>query len=88
MDTGLEIRQRLMALAPTSMELVDESGRHVGHAGYREGESTHFRLTIVSEQFRGLSRVERHRRVYEALGPLMQNDIHALAVQALTPDEL
>ena len=87
-DVGAEIRERLAALEPRSLELQDESGQHVGHAGYRAGESTHFRLTIVSEQFRGLSRVARHRRVYEALGPLMQNDIHALAVQALTPDEL
>ena len=87
-DVGLRIRELLQALAPVSIDLVDESGQHVGHAGYREGRSTHFRLTIVSGQFRGLSRVERHRRVYDALGPLMQNDIHALAVQAFSPDEI
>jgi BolA family transcriptional regulator, general stress-responsive regulator len=88
MDLGAEIRERLAALEPRSLELLDESGRHVGHAGYRAGESTHFRMTIVSEHFRGLSRIERHRRVYEALGPLMRDRIHALALTAIAPDEL
>lgn len=87
-DVAQTIRERLASLEPKSVELLDESGRHVGHAGYREGQSTHFRLTIVSDCFRGMNRIERHRRVYEALGNLMQNEIHALAVRALTPDEI
>jgi BolA protein len=87
-DIGLAIRERLGALAPESIELIDESGQHVGHAGYRPGQSTHFSLTIVSGRFDGLSRVQRHRLVYDTLGPLMQSDIHALAVKALTPQEL
>jgi BolA family transcriptional regulator, general stress-responsive regulator len=80
------IRGRLAALEPLSMELLDESEQHLGHAGYKAGGS-HFRVTIVSEQFRGMNSVQRHRRVYEVLGPLMQ-EVHALAIRALTPDEL
>jgi BolA family transcriptional regulator, general stress-responsive regulator len=82
------IRHRLsVALAPASLDLVDESARHAGHAGARaEGES-HFRLTIVAAAFAGKSRIERHRLVFEALGGLMEHDIHALAITALTPAE-
>jgi len=81
------IHQRLAALAPESIELLDESGQHVGHAGAASGGS-HFSLVIVSAQFAGLGTLARHRKVYELLGPLMQHDIHALAIRALTPDEL
>jgi BolA protein len=82
------IRQRLTSvLAPSHLALVDQSAQHVGHAGARpEGES-HFRLTIVAEAFEGKSRVERQRMVFVALGDLMQTDIHALSITALTPDE-
>jgi BolA protein len=81
------IRERLSALEPQSVELLDESGRHVGHAGAAAGGS-HFRLVIVSPRFAGLDKLERHRMVYAALGPLMQREIHALTIQALAPDEL
>jgi len=81
------IRERLSALEPQSVELLDESGRHVGHAGAAAGGS-HFKLVIVSPRFAGLDKLERHRMVYAALGPLMQREIHALAIQALAPDEL
>jgi len=81
------IRERLSALEPQSVELLDESGRHVGHAGAAAGGS-HFRLVIVSPRFAGFDKLERHRMVYAALGPLMQREIHALAIQALAPDEL
>jgi BolA protein len=82
------IRQRLTsALGPSDLALVDQSAQHVGHAGARpEGES-HFQLTIVAEAFEGKSRVERQRMVFVALGDLMQTDIHALSITALTPDE-
>jgi BolA protein len=82
------IRYRLTAaLAPVSLDLVDDSARHAGHAGARpEGES-HFRLTIVATAFAGKSRIERHRLVFDALGGLMKSDIHALAITALTPAE-
>ena len=82
------IRQRLIAaLAPSHLALVDQSAQHAGHAGARpEGES-HFRLTIVSEAFAGRSRIDRQRLVFAALGDLMQTDIHALSITALTADE-
>jgi BolA family transcriptional regulator, general stress-responsive regulator len=87
MDLSAAIRERLAALEPLSVELLDESGRHVGHAGAAAGGS-HFRLHIVSARFAGLDKLKRHRLVYAALGPLMQREIHALAIQALAPDEL
>ncbi|OGA05265.1 MAG: hypothetical protein A3H35_03505 [Betaproteobacteria bacterium RIFCSPLOWO2_02_FULL_62_17] len=87
MNLAAAIHQRLAALAPESIELLDESGQHVGHAGAASGGS-HFSLVIVSAQFAGLGTLARHRKVYELLGPLMQHDIHALAIRALTPDEL
>jgi BolA protein len=87
MELPARIRERLSELDPQSVELLDESGRHVGHAGAAAGGS-HFRLTIVSPRFAGLAKLERHRMVYAALGPLMHREIHALAIQALAPDEL
>jgi BolA protein len=82
-----EIRQRLQALQPTELEVVDESERHRGHAGYREGGNTHWHVTIVSPRFAGASVVARHRMVYQALGNLMNNPIHALAITARAPEE-
>ena len=88
MRVAQEIEGRLRReLAPTVLELVDESHRHVGHAGARPQGESHFRLTIASETFAGRSRVERQRAVYAALGDLMQTDVHALAITALTPAE-
>ncbi|HUL92260.1 MAG TPA: BolA family protein [Burkholderiales bacterium] len=87
MGLSARIRERLSALDPQSVELLDESGRHVGHAGAAAGGS-HFRLVIVSPRFAGLDQLERHRMVYTALGPLMHREIHALAIQAMAPDEL
>ena len=87
MDLAATIRERLAGLDPLSVELLDESGRHVGHAGAAGGGS-HFKLLIVSSRFAGKNTLARHRMVYEALGPLMQREIHALAVNARTPDEL
>lgn len=87
MGLSARIREQLSALDPVSVELLDESGRHVGHAGAASGGS-HFRLIIVSQRFAGLDKLKRHRMVYAALGPLMHREIHALAIQALAPDEL
>ena len=87
MSVAAEIRRRLGALAPERLELDDESERHRGHAGYREGGNTHWRLSIVSAAFEGKSTVARHRMVYHALGDLMQHPIHALAIQARAPNE-
>ncbi len=81
------IRELLTAnLAPATLELIDESHKHVGHAGARDGRG-HFALTIVSEAFVGLAMVARHRQVYVALGELMNTDIHALSIKALAPTE-
>ena len=87
MDLSAAIREKLAPLEPLSVELLDESGRHIGHAGAAAGGS-HFRLLIVSPRFAGRDKLSRHRMVYAALGTLMQREIHALAIQALAPDEL
>ena len=87
MNVADEIRRRLGALAPLRLELVDESGKHVGHAGAAPGGNTHWKLTLVSAAFAGKPTVARHRMVYEALGDLMQNPIHALAISARAPGE-
>jgi BolA family transcriptional regulator, general stress-responsive regulator len=81
------IRSRLAVLAPLSLDLYDESARHVGHAGARPEGGTHWRLEIVSPQFQGKSTVARHRLVYAALGELMQDPIHALEISARAPGE-
>jgi len=72
-------------LAPLEMHIEDEGEAHRGHPGAREGG--HFRVRIVSERFRGLSRLERHRLVYGALGELRARGVHALAIDALSPEE-
>ena len=72
-------------LAPVELELVDDSAAHAGHAGAREG--AHFNLRIVSTRFEGKPRIARHRLVYDALRPWMAEGVHALAIDARTPDE-
>jgi BolA family transcriptional regulator, general stress-responsive regulator len=74
------------ALAPTSLEIVDDSHKHIGHAGARDGRG-HFSVDVVSEAFTGLPPLARHRVVYAALGGMMASDIHALAIRAATPAE-
>jgi BolA protein len=82
------IRERLLAeLQPTSLHIEDESHLHRGHAGAASGKG-HYRVQVVSAAFAGKSLLTRHRLVYAALDDLMQTDIHALSVQAQTPDEL
>ena len=81
------IRSRLeAAFNPDELDVVDESHRHVGHAGARDGRG-HFQVRILSRRFAGKRTVERHRMIYAALGPLMQTDIHALGLVALSPDD-
>ena len=78
----LAIRARLMAaFAPTELEVIDESHKHKGHAGARDGRG-HFRVRIVSTRFRGKRPIERHRMVFEALDEMLETDIHALSVSA------
>ena len=83
-----QIRTRLAALLPETLELIDESAAHAGHAGARPGGQTHWRLRIVSPAFAGRTTLARHRMVYAALGELMQHPIHALALRAEAPDEV
>jgi BolA protein len=87
MSVAQTIRERLAALEPRALDLVDESEMHRGHAGYREGGGTHWRLSIVSARFSGQSTLARHRMIYQALGSLMQHPIHALAITARSPEE-
>jgi BolA protein len=81
-----KIRQVLTArLVPVSLVIRDDSAQHAGHAGAREGG--HFSVLVVSDQFAGRTRMQRHQLVYAALGELMRTDIHALSIQARTPQE-
>jgi BolA protein len=75
------------ALAPSSLELTDESALHAGHAGAASGGG-HFRLKIVSPRFEGQRLVMRHRLVYDSVHDMMHTEIHALAITALAPSEL
>lgn len=74
-------------LAPTRLEIEDESHRHAGHAGHRAEGETHFRILVVSPAFDGLGRVQRQRLVYEALRQELAERVHALAMTTLTPAE-
>jgi BolA protein len=73
--------------APDQLDVTDESHQHHGHAGWREGGETHFRLDIVSQAFSGKSRVDRHRLVNEALAGAFAQGLHALAIKARAPGE-
>lgn len=73
------------ALAPDALEVRDDSAAHAGHAGARDGG--HFTVRLTSARFNGLSRVARHRLVYDSLRPLIARGIHALAIDARAPDE-
>jgi len=75
-----EMRRRLAALAPTVLEVIDESESHRGHAGYRDGGESHFRIRIASAAFAGLSRIEQHRLVHRTLGDIVPR-VHALALE-------
>jgi len=79
------LRERLLCLDPVSLEIRDDSAHHAGHAGAREGG--HFNIVIVSPRFAGLSVMQRHRLVYDAVGDLKTHGIHALGIRAKTPDE-
>lgn len=74
-------------LAPSLLEVVDESEKHKGHGGYREGGETHFHVTVVSREFEGKSRVDRQRMVYALLADEMAERIHALALTTKAPGE-
>ena len=80
------LRERLAGLDPLHLEIEDESHRHAGHAGAREGG--HYKITIVAAAFAGHNAVRRHRLVHETVGDLKHGGIHALSIRALAPDEV
>lgn len=82
-----QIEQALAVLQPITIEIRDDSAKHAGHAGARDGRG-HFSVRIVSAQFEGLSPIKRHQAVYKALADLLQTDIHALAIEARTLSEV
>ena len=83
----VQIRSALQReLAPTALEILDDSASHAGHAGAREGG--HFKVTLVSSAFHGRAQLERHRLVYAAVAPLMGHGIHALNIVARAPEEI
>jgi len=79
------LRERLAQLSPTALEIRDDSARHAGHAGAKSGG--HYAVSIVATRFAGLSTMQRHRLVYDAVGDLVQQGIHALSISARTPEE-
>ena len=81
------IEERLSVLQPDSVELMDDSAKHAGHEGAKDGGGP-FELVIVSQLFDGKSRQERHRLVHTALGEMLAREIHAISIKAYTPDEI
>ena len=80
------IREALAALQPVTLDVIDDSHKHAGHEGARDGRG-HFTVRIVSPVFAGKAPLARHRAIYAALGEMMQTDIHALTIRAQAPDE-
>lgn len=80
------MQERLASLSPLEIEIIDDSAKHAGHAGARSGGG-HYHLRIVAPGFVGLRTMQRHRLVYDALGPLMKQEIHALSIDARSPDD-
>jgi BolA protein len=81
------LRRLNSSLAPTRIELVDDSEQHRGHGGYNPAGESHFTLRIESPDFAGKNRVERQRMIYGALGDLMRDRVHALSIRATAPGE-
>ena len=88
MSVADSIREKLTrTLAPGSLEIVDESARHAGHVGARPEGETHFRVRVVSDLFRGQSRIARQRLVHDVLAEELRTRVHALSLVTLTPEE-
>ena len=85
-DCPSKMRARLAVLDTVSLDIIDESHKHAGHAGARDGGG-HYVLHISSAHFVGKNKVARHRMIYSALGEMMKREIHALTITACTPDE-
>ena len=86
MNVIAQMRERLNGLSPLHIEIIDDSAKHAGHAGARQGGG-HYQLKIVSASFAGLRTMQRHRLVYDALGLLMTREIHALSIDARSPQD-
>ncbi|MGB8518175.1 MAG: BolA family protein [Gallionella sp.] len=86
MDRITCIKEKLAALHPVELQVIDESHKHAGHAGARSGGG-HYLLQITSDEFSGKSKMDRHRMIYSALAEMMQQDIHALTIVAKTCGE-
>ncbi|MFA5172037.1 MAG: BolA family protein [Sulfuriferula sp.] len=87
MNTIELMQEKLAELKPNEVEITDDSALHAGHAGAKSGGG-HYRLRIISSNFANLNTLARHRLVYATLGSLMQQQIHALTITALTPAEI
>ena len=88
MQTADLITKKLTAaFTPQSLKVVDESHQHEGHAGHRPGGQTHYRVYIVSDSFRGKTRIERHRMINQSLAAELVGGVHALAIHASAPGE-
>jgi BolA protein len=88
MQTADIITKKLTeAYSPQSLKVLDESHQHEGHAGHRPGGQTHFRVYIVSEAFKGKTRLERHRMINGTLAGELEGGVHALAIHAAAPGE-
>ncbi len=88
MSTTIELmQQKLSILSPDNIQIIDDSAKHAGHAGAKSGGG-HYQLRIVSSAFAGQNTVARHRMIYDALGDMMRQQIHALSITAQTPEEV
>jgi len=91
-ETPVKVADRIQtklvdALTPVFINIVDESHKHKGHAGYREGGESHFQVTVVSAGFEGQNRVARQRQVYSILAEELAGPVHALSLKLMTPEE-
>jgi BolA protein len=85
-DPAATLRERLAPLSPTVLEIHDDGGEHVGHAG-AAGGGGHFSMLVVSHVFSGMPRLARHQRILREVGDLLPHPVHALSIKALSPDE-
>lgn len=86
MNTIELMQQKLAILSPTAIQITDDSAKHAGHAGAKSGGG-HYQLAITSADFASKPTIARHRMIYDALGDMMQQQIHALSIKAQTPEE-
>lgn len=86
MSTIEQMQQKLAILSPSAIQIIDDSAKHAGHAGAKSGGG-HYQLDITSTEFTGKPTLARHRMIYDALGEMMQQQIHALSIKAQTPEE-